>query len=123
MQYFFFASATSLQRPSALKSHAIHKALSAILSGVFYKAIPVSPNMVLFKNGEHAPLFSAKMGILTHGWESFQNKTKKKSSVLDALNEIAWHDDAQITTLKVQKGYSMDGAYIALNIREDMGAI
>ena len=44
-------------------------------------------------------------------------------SILDALNEIAWHDDAQITTLKVQKGYSMDGAYIALNIREDMGAI
>lgn len=40
-------------------------------------------------------------------------------SILDALNEVAWHDDAQITSLSVHKGYSIDGAYISLSISED----
>lgn len=44
-------------------------------------------------------------------------------AVLDALNEVAWHDDAQIVSLKVQKGYSIDGAFISLQISEAMGAM
>lgn len=44
-------------------------------------------------------------------------------SILDALNEVAWHDDAQIVSLKVQKGYSIDGAFISLQISEAMGAM
>lgn len=39
-------------------------------------------------------------------------------AVLDALNDVAWHDDAQIASLKVHKGYSSDGAYINLRISE-----
>lgn len=39
-------------------------------------------------------------------------------SILDALNDIAWHDDAQIVNLNVHKGYSMDGGYINITISE-----
>ena len=42
-------------------------------------------------------------------------------SILDALNGVAWHDDAQIVNLSVHKGYSIDGGYIALTICEDLG--
>ena len=44
-------------------------------------------------------------------------------AILDALNEVAWHDDAQITTLKVQKGYSIEGAFVRMQISEAMGAM
>lgn len=39
-------------------------------------------------------------------------------SVLDALNGVAWYDDAQIVDLQVRKGYSLDGGHIEIYIKQ-----
>lgn len=44
-------------------------------------------------------------------------------AILDALNEVAWHDDAQIAELCIQKGYCLAGPYIELRISALEGGI
>lgn len=39
-------------------------------------------------------------------------------AVLDALNDVAWHDDAQIIDLQVHKAYSTGEGYIKINIKK-----
>lgn len=55
-------------------------------------------------------------GLLSHTVKpDLDNLTK---SVLDALNGIAWYDDAQIVELKVNKYYSAGSGRITLYISE-----
>ena len=55
-------------------------------------------------------------GLLLHTVKpDLDNLTK---SVLDALNGIAWYDDAQIVDLQVKKEYSLTGGYISLFIKQ-----
>lgn len=39
-------------------------------------------------------------------------------ALLDALNDVAWHDDAQIIDLQVRKEYSTGEGYIKINIKK-----
>ena len=39
-------------------------------------------------------------------------------AILDALNGVAWYDDAQIVDLQVKKEYSLTGGYISLFIKQ-----
>ena len=55
-------------------------------------------------------------GLLSHTVKpDLDNLTK---SVLDALNGIAWYDDAQIVDLQVNKEYCLTGGFITLYIKE-----
>ena len=55
-------------------------------------------------------------GLLLHTVKpDLDNLTK---SVLDALNGIAWYDDAQIVDLQVNKEYCLTGGFITLYIKE-----
>lgn len=55
-------------------------------------------------------------GLLKHTVKpDLDNLTK---ALLDALNDIAWHDDAQIVDLQIRKEYTTGDGYINLNIRQ-----
>lgn len=55
-------------------------------------------------------------GLLKHTVKpDLDNLTK---ALLDALNDIAWHDDAQIVDLQVCKEYTTGDGYINLYIRQ-----
>ena len=55
-------------------------------------------------------------GLLKHTVKpDLDNLTK---ALLDALNDIAWHDDAQIVDLQIRKEYTTGNGYINLNIRQ-----
>ncbi|MBQ2175307.1 MAG: RusA family crossover junction endodeoxyribonuclease, partial [Alphaproteobacteria bacterium] len=55
-------------------------------------------------------------GLLKHTVKpDLDNLTK---ALLDALNDIAWHDDAQIVDLQIRKEYTTGDGYIDLYIRQ-----
>lgn len=55
-------------------------------------------------------------GILQHTVKpDLDNLTK---AILDALNGIAWNDDAQIVNLNVHKEYSSGSGYISIYIKQ-----
>lgn len=71
---------------------------------------------------QHPKSFSKKKvqaiadGLVQHTVKpDLDNLTK---ALLDALNNIAWHDDAQIVDLQVCKGYTTGDGFINLKIRQ-----
>lgn len=71
---------------------------------------------------EHPKSFSKKKiqaiddGLVKHTVKpDLDNLTK---ALLDALNDIAWHDDAQIVDLQTSKEYTTGDGYINLHIRQ-----
>lgn len=43
--------------------------------------------------------------------------------VLDALNGVAYHDDSQVTNLKVRKRYTIQAEHLIIQIQADKGDV
>ena len=87
-----------------------------------YKFPKGTPIIVSLDFGMHIPASTSKRrkenminGLIHHAVKPDLDNLAK--SVLDALNGVAWHDDAQIVELHVQKHYALS-PHIYLSIHE-----